>query len=68
MNSQDKSSQQNVPAKQQVGSAQGSIGPGEANAAARKQQPGGPHQPAHFSQQAAQKIPSDPDPDDPVSP
>lgn len=72
MSNQDKSPQQGGQLNKQAGgpqvAPQGMVGPGDAESAGRKQQAGSAHQPQRFSQQVAQKIPSDPDPDDPVSP
>lgn len=72
MNSQDKSSQQGSQVSRQAGgpqvAPQGTQGPGNADAAGGKLQAGSAHQPQRISQQEAQKIPADPDPDDPVSP
>lgn len=64
----DKSQQQGKQGGGPQAVPQGTIGPCEADAAGSGQQPGGGHKPQQFSQQVAQKIPADPDPDDPVSP
>lgn len=72
MNSQHKSSQQGRQAPGPAGGpsapTQCMPGPGDAGFAGGNQQAGSSHQPQRISQQQAQKIPSDPDPDDPVSP
>ncbi len=72
MNSQNKSSQQGSQVNRQAGGPQ--VAPqstpeaGSSGVAGGKLQAGSAHQPQRISQQEAQKIPSDPDPDDPVSP
>lgn len=71
MNSPDKTAAQDRQARKQAGAKVApdkAIAPRDTDAAALAQQAGGAHKPQQFSQQIAQDIPADPDPDDPVSP